>query len=115
MLLAACRPPKCHDTMLEFTSASAKRVKHFMVIKVTYSIRVGTRAIGVISVTRKLNAERGTLVGRGKGMHSQAERVRAHKSGTTTGIFLGAFTSDTSALTAPQRNTMSTIALWSTV
>ena len=101
--------------MLEFTNASAERVKQFMVTKVTYLIRVATRVISVIRVTRKLNAERGTLVGRGEGTQSQAEHVRTHTSGTTTGIFLGAFTSDASALTAPQRNTMSTIALWSTV
>ena len=67
MLLAACPPPKFHDTMLEFTNTSAKRVKHFMVIKVTYLIRVATRVISVIRVTRKLNAERGTLVGMGGG------------------------------------------------
>ena len=66
MLLAACPSPKFHDMMLEFTNASAKRVKHFMVIKATYLIRVGTRVISVIRVTRKLNAERGTLVGRGR-------------------------------------------------
>ena len=64
MLLAACPPPKFHDTMLEFTNTSAKRVKHFMVIKVTYLIRVATRVISVIRVTRELNAERETLVGR---------------------------------------------------
>jgi len=58
LLLAACPPPKFHDTMLEFRRASAKRVKHFMVITVTYLIRVGTRVISVIGVTRKLNTER---------------------------------------------------------
>ena len=66
MLLAACPPPKIHDTMLEFRNTSAKRVKQVMVIKVTYLIRVGTRVISVIRVARKLNAERGTLVGRGR-------------------------------------------------
>jgi len=56
---------------------SAKRVKHFMVIKVTFFRSVGARVISVMRVTRKLNAERGALVGKGSSIQKRHKQVLA--------------------------------------